>query len=164
MGYFEDNGASEENLIVKPLPVLPDEGAPPNAIYLVKATAQYALSQALNDMVNLTFEVIEPDEFAGQRIQDRLMFGTKKFEKGNRNACSLDITLSRINHALMDDGEFVATLDGDLVSEVIPAIVARFEDHEMCIRVNQKKEEYDGQERVKNNVTQYYPVDAYEGG
>ena len=162
MGYFSDHGADEANLEFKLLPVITDEGAPSKNIYLVKASAKYALSKALNDMVNITFEVVAPEEFAGQRVFDRLMFSTKKFEKGNSKGCPLDITLSRLNHAFMDEGAFVDSLEGDLVSEIIPAIVAKLEDYEMCVKVSQKKEEYDGVEQVKNRITQYYPLDAYE--
>ena len=161
MGYFSDNGADVSNLEFKVLPVLVDEGAPPKNIYLVKATAKYALSRALNDMVNVTFEVISPVEFAGQRVFDRLMFSTKKFEKGNSNGCPLDITLSRLNHVFGE--EWVGTLTGDLVDEVIPSIVSQFEDMEMCVKVNQKDEEFEGTTTLKNRITQYYAVDAYEG-
>lgn len=128
---------------------------------MVKASAKYAVSKALNDMVNITFEVLLPEEFAGQRVFDRLMFSTDKFTKGNSNGCPLDITLARLKHVF--DEDWVARLDGDLVDEVIPAIVANFEDFALCVKVLQREEEYEGTKTIKNRITQYYPVDAYEG-
>ena len=85
----------------------------------------------------------------------------KKFEKGNSNGCPLDITLARLKHVF--DEDWVASLDGDLVDEVIPAIVGHFDDFELCIKVLQREEEYEGAKTMKNRITQYYPVDAYEG-
>lgn len=157
MPYFDD--ADESNLEFKPVPVTVDEGAPIKNIYEVVASAKYSLSRAGNDMVNVTFIVQEPEEFAGRRIFDRLMFGSTKFKNGN--ACHNDITFSRLKGVFGE--EWVRTLDGDLVGEIIPAIVAKLDDMCMAVKVAQKTEEYEGEETTKNVVRAYHGLDAYEG-
>jgi len=162
LGYFEAAGVDSSDLEFKLLPVLTDEGAPPKGIYLVKASARYQVSKALNDMVTLTFEVLAPEEFAGQSITDRLMFSPKKFEKGNSNGSPLAMTMDRLERVFGSDWTR-ALPQGDLVDVLIPAIVAQFTDHDMCVKVLQREEEYEGTKTMKNRITQYYPIDAYEG-
>ena len=59
-----------------------------------------------------------------------------------------------------NDG-FVANLEGDLIDEIIPAIVAKLDGLVMAVRINQKETEYEGEKRIQNNITAYHTMDAF---
>lgn len=158
MPFFD--GADESNLEFKPLPVRADNGAPEKAIYLVESVAKYKQSQAGNPMVNVTFTVEEPEEFAGRKIFDRLMFSREKFKSGN--GCALDITFSKLKGAFGED--WVMTLDGDLIEDIIPAIEEKLTDTQLAVKVGQRTgQDEDGNDRLENVIRKYLPVSDYEG-
>ncbi len=158
MPFFD--GADESNLEFKPLPVRADEGAPEKGIYLVEATAEYKQSRNGNHMVNVTFTVEEPEEFAGRKVFDRLMFSREKFKTGN--GCALDITFSKLKHAFGED--WVMSLDGDLLDDVIPAIEAKLDAVQLAVKLSQRTSKTeDGEDKTENVVRTYLPVSDYEG-
>ncbi len=154
MGYFD--GADETTLEGKPLPVLVDEGAPPRNIYLCTLETRQAVSSAGNDMVKVTSVVVEPEEFEGRRVFDQFLFIKDKWKSGGSH---FDKTFHILKQIMGE--EWVAGLDGDLVTEIIPTIVSALDDLQVGVQVGQREEEYQGKKKVKNSVREYHDAGQY---
>lgn len=155
MGYFGEY--TDEDLVVKPLPVTVDEGAPPRNIYLVSMKAQYKISKAGNDMVNYTATVLEPEEFEGRKVFGRFMFDPTPFKNGAGSQAAM--TASHLRH--IGGEEWANTLEGDLVDDIIPAIITFMDELEVGIQVRQKENEFEGKKTVNTEVKAFFPASSY---
>ena len=138
-----------------PLPVRAKEGAPPRNIYLCSVKAEQAVSKAENDMIKMTLTVVEPEEFAGETVWDYFNFH-KRGDYG--------LTRTRRQLTQFMGQEWVDELEGDLVTDIIPTVVAGIDGMQVAAELGQEEYEYQGEARTKNTILNYFDQDVYYDG
>jgi len=151
--FFDD--VPEDTGVFPPLPITAEEGAPPNAKYLMRLDTKSAVSKAGNAMVNITQTVVEPEEWAGRKVFDHMLFSKEKFKNGGSHAGR---ALHTIRQLFPED--VVVQLEGT-ESEVVSTVAQLLDGLTVAVRLGQREEEYQGKKTTKNSVREYLPGDVY---
>ena len=151
--FFDD--VPEDTGVFPPLPITAEEGAPPNAKYLMRLDTKSAVSKAGNAMVNITQTVVEPEEWAGRKVFDHMLFSKEKFKNGGSHAGR---SLHTLRQLFSED--IVSQLEGTEV-EVVTAVSHLLDGLTVTVRLGQREEEYQGRKTTKNSIREYLPTGAY---